>query len=149
MKDSIFHSPYIQEDDMLLKLDQDDASDSQLYKTAWKFHEEITKEEVLVLSVKFDCDGSILTPKQSRAILMRYIYHLIETDERMQQQISFWRACGLVTGQMTPPSPRDTKATLRRLQLPSYLKERLDTIATEHGRYTERGEKWRMVEICR
>ena len=75
---------------------------------------------------------------------------LTETEKKMQTLIAFWRDCGLVTGQRTPPSCYpDPKAKVRQLPMPQYLEERLDAIKKEFGYFTDKGKKLRMIEISR
>jgi hypothetical protein len=75
----------------------------------------------------------------------RYMALLTETEEKMQELITFfWRDCA----QRTPPSYYpDPKAKVRRLPMPQYLEERLDAITAEFGYFTDKGEKLRMIEI--
>ncbi|KAF2184523.1 hypothetical protein K469DRAFT_780819 [Zopfia rhizophila CBS 207.26] len=56
----------------------------------------------------------------------KYVALLRETEKKMQTLLAFWRDCGLVTGQRTPPSSRwhDPKAKVERLPKPQYLKEK-------------------------
>ena len=67
----------------------------------------------------------------------------------MQELVTFWRDCGLITGQRTPSSSEwpDPKAKDRGLKMLAYLKDRLDVIETEFGRFTDKGNKLRLVEI--
>ena len=79
----------------------------------------------------------------------RYIALLRGTEKEMQELVTFWRDCGLITGQRTPPSPQwpDPKANVRGLTMPPYLKDRLDAIETEFGRLTDKGKRLRLIEI--
>lgn len=71
----------------------------------------------------------------------------------MQELVAFWRDCGAITGQKTPPLswwlsswwiPPSSKEPLL---WPSRLKERLDAIRAEFG--SSHGTKPRLIEICR
>lgn len=80
----------------------------------------------------------------------RYIDLLTETEKKMQELVAFWRDCGAITGQRTPPlswwlsSDLDTKEPLL---WPPRLKERLDAINVEFGFHD--GKKLRLIEISR
>ncbi|KAA6412972.1 MAG: hypothetical protein FRX48_02715 [Lasallia pustulata] len=56
-----------------------------------------------------------------------YMADLAETEKRMQLLLTFWRDCGLITGQRTPPSPQwpDPMSKLRGLEWPQYVADRL------------------------
>lgn len=81
----------------------------------------------------------------------RYIALLRGTEKEMQELVTFWRDCGLITGQRTPHSPQwpDPKAKVRGLEMPPYLKDRLDAIETEFGRLTDKGKRLTLIEISR
>ena len=57
----------------------------------------------------------------------RYMADLRETEKKTQALTTFWRDCGLVTGERTPPLPQwpDPKAKLCGKYWPDYLFERL------------------------
>ncbi len=59
----------------------------------------------------------------------RYMADLVEVEKKMQALVAFWKDCGLVTGQRTPPSPElpDPKAKLRGVPWPQYLKDKIKT----------------------
>lgn len=81
----------------------------------------------------------------------KYVGILREMEKKMQALVSFWRGCGLVTGQRTPPSLwwQDPKRRVKRLPKPQYLQERLDAIEAEFGYHSDMGEKLRMIEMSR
>ncbi|MCJ1242375.1 hypothetical protein MMC14_010383 [Varicellaria rhodocarpa] len=78
----------------------------------------------------------------------RYMEDLRETEKKMQTLADFWRGCGLVTGQRTPPSPQwpDPKAKLRGKHWPDYLMEILSAISLGE---IKGGDKRRYIEIAR
>ena len=78
----------------------------------------------------------------------RYMEDLWEIEKKMQALVDFWRGCGLVTGQRTPPSPQwpDPKAKLRGKHWPDYLKARLSAISLGE---IKGGKKRRYIEIAR
>ena len=65
----------------------------------------------------------------------------------MQELVAFWRHCGLITGQRTPPSPQwpNPKAEVRGLEMTAYLKNRLQVIETGFDRLN----KSRLIGITR
>ena len=81
----------------------------------------------------------------------KYVALLREAEEKMQALLAFWRNCGLVTGQRTPPSSwwQDPKAKVKRLPKPQYLENGLDAIKTVFGYFTDKGKKLRMIETSR
>ncbi|KAI4132513.1 MAG: hypothetical protein LQ347_002552 [Umbilicaria vellea] len=81
----------------------------------------------------------------------KYVALLREAVEKMQALVAFWKNCGLVTGQRTPPSSwwQDPKAKVKRLPKPQYLNNGLDAIKTAFGYFTDKGEKLRMIETSR
>ena len=81
----------------------------------------------------------------------KYVALLREAEEKMQALLAFWRNCGLVTGQRTPPSSwwQDPKAKVKRLPKPQYLDNGLDAIKTAFGYFTDKGKKLRMIETSR
>lgn len=83
----------------------------------------------------------------------RYMADLRETEKQMQVLVTFWRNCGLVTGQRTPPSPPwpDPKAKLRGLLRPQYVKDRLEALSMEYQRHKDWNEykKNRFIELTR
>lgn len=83
----------------------------------------------------------------------RYINLLRETEKKMQDLVAFWKDCGLITGQRTPPASwwlsswwRDPDVRVPLLW-PPRLKEKLDAIAAEFGLSSEKGEKLRLIEM--
>ena len=81
----------------------------------------------------------------------KYVALLREAEEKMQALVAFWRNCGLVTGQRTPPSSwwQDPKTKIKRLPKPQYLNNGLDAIKTAFGYSTDKGKKLRMIETSR
>lgn len=83
----------------------------------------------------------------------RYMADLQETEIKMQLLVTFWRDCGLVTGQRTPPSPEwpDPKAKLCGLDRPQYLRDRLQAMSIEYEQIQDRDkyEKSQFIEITR
>ena len=81
----------------------------------------------------------------------KYMVLLRKAEEKMQALIAFWRGCGLITGQRTPPSSwwQDPKTKIRRLPRPQYLNKELDAIKTAFGYSTDQGKKLRMIETSR
>lgn len=81
----------------------------------------------------------------------KYVALLREAEEKMQALLAFWRNCGLVTGQRTPPSSwwQDPKAKVNRLPKPQYLDNVLDAIKIAFGYFTDKGKKLRMIETSR
>lgn len=81
----------------------------------------------------------------------RYVALLTEAEKKMQALVTFWKNCGLVTGQRTPPSSwwQDPKAKAERLPKPQYLKNELDAIATAFGYHDDKGKKLRMIAKSR
>ncbi|KAH8800866.1 hypothetical protein F5884DRAFT_757705 [Xylogone sp. PMI_703] len=81
----------------------------------------------------------------------KYVALLEETEPKMQELVTFWRDCGLITGQRTPPSCwwQDPKAKVKQLLQPQYLTERLKAINTEFGWDSDMAEKLRMIEASR
>ncbi|KAL8937687.1 MAG: hypothetical protein Q9211_003552 [Gyalolechia sp. 1 TL-2023] len=81
----------------------------------------------------------------------RYINLLQETEKKMQELVAFWRDCGAITGQKTPPlswwlsSWWISRSSKEPLLWPSRLEERLDAIMAESpgGGYSK------LIEICR
>ncbi|KAL9123865.1 MAG: hypothetical protein Q9217_006745 [Psora testacea] len=84
---------------------------------------------------------------------IRYIDALRETEKKMQELVAFWRDCGAITGQRSPPLSWWLAPWWERSQgyasflWPPPLKERLDAIEAEIG-YPKR-EKERLIEISR
>lgn len=71
----------------------------------------------------------------------------------MQLLVTFWRDCGLITGQRLPPSPQwpDSNARIRGLDQPQYLKDRLRALSTE-SRQTQDQDKYKksqFIELTR
>ncbi|KAL9119084.1 MAG: hypothetical protein Q9187_004360, partial [Circinaria calcarea] len=62
-----------------------------------------------------------------------YMADLLETEKKMQKLVDFWRDCGLVNGERTPPSPQwpDPKAKLRGKYWPDYLSQRVQALTVE------------------
>jgi len=81
----------------------------------------------------------------------KYVALLREAEKKMQALVTFWKNCGLVTGQRTPPSCwwQDPKAKVERLPKPEYLNNRLDAIKTKFGYLDDKGQKLRMIETSR
>jgi len=81
----------------------------------------------------------------------KYVALLREVEKKMQALVIFWKNCGLVTGQRTPPSYwwQDPKAKVKRLPKPEYLNDRLDAIKTAFGYFEDEGKKLRMIETSR
>ncbi|SLM37656.1 hypothetical protein LPUS_07575 [Lasallia pustulata] len=69
-----------------------------------------------------------------------YMADLSETEKRMQLLLTFWRDCGLITGQRTPPSPQwpDPMWKLRGLEWPQYVADRLLALSDEYNQH----ESW-------
>ncbi|TAQ90810.1 hypothetical protein B7494_g883 [Chlorociboria aeruginascens] len=87
-----------------------------------------------------------------RCTWRRYMDLLKETEKKMQELVAFWRECGLITGQRTPPLSSlwpDPMAKVRRLEMPPYLKDRLSAIEMKFGLLTDRGKMLRLIEISR
>ena len=78
----------------------------------------------------------------------KYVALLKVAETRMQTLVTFWKDCGLVTGQRAPPLCwwQDPKAKAKRLPNPRSLQERLDAINTELGCHSDMGKRLRMIE---
>ena len=74
----------------------------------------------------------------------RYMADLKETGKKMQSLVTFWRDCGLVTGQRTPPSPQwpDPVSETCDPDRPQYLRDRLQALRMEH----EQSQDWEKFE---
>ena len=81
----------------------------------------------------------------------KYVALLKEAEKKMQALVTFWKNCGLITGQRTPPSSwwQDPKAKVMRLPKPQYLNNRLEAIKTAFGYFDDKGKKMRMIETSR
>ena len=81
----------------------------------------------------------------------KYVALLRKAEEKMQALVAFWRNCGLITGQRTPPSSwwQDPETKINRLAKPQYLNKELDAINTAFGHSTDKGKKLRMIETSR
>ena len=82
---------------------------------------------------------------------IKYVALLREAETKMQTLVTFWKNCGLITGQRTPPSSwwQDPKVKVERLPKPQYLNDTLDAIKTEFGYFTDEGKKLRMIAMSR
>ncbi|KAI4206068.1 MAG: hypothetical protein LQ346_001311 [Caloplaca aetnensis] len=80
----------------------------------------------------------------------RYAADLRETESKMQELVSFWRDCKLITGIRTPPSPQwpDPKAKLKGLHWPDYLCQRKEAIRQQFG-FSDEATKRETVEFAR
>ncbi|WEW54639.1 hypothetical protein PRK78_000059 [Emydomyces testavorans] len=85
----------------------------------------------------------------------RYIDLLRETEVKMQELVAFWRDCGAITGERTPPlswwlmSWWENPDHKEPLLWPPYLKERWDAIKAEFPFGSPEGAKLRLIEIAR
>ena len=81
----------------------------------------------------------------------KYVALLRKAEEKIQALVAFWRNCGLITGQRTPPSSwwQDPKTKIERLPRPQYLNKELDAIKAAFGYSTDKGKKLRMIETSR
>ncbi|KAL9013853.1 MAG: hypothetical protein Q9173_001477 [Seirophora scorigena] len=80
----------------------------------------------------------------------RYAADLLETESKMQNLVSFWRDCRLITGTRTPPSPQwpDPKAKVKGLYWPDYLCQKKETIRKQFG-FSDEATKRLTIEFAR
>jgi len=80
-----------------------------------------------------------------------YVALLEKAEDKMKTLVTFWRNCGLVTGQRTLLSSwwKDPKTEMERLFKPQYIQERLDTISRNFGYQSDEGKKLRIIETSR
>lgn len=76
---------------------------------------------------------------------------LIEAEKKMQELVTFWTDCGLVTGHRTSPQCwwQDIKAMTKWLAKPEGMQKRLDAIETDLGYSTDERDKLRCIEMSR
>ena len=81
----------------------------------------------------------------------KYVALLSEMEKSMQALVAFWKNCGLITGQRTPPSCwwQDPKAKVEWLPKPKYLANELDAIIKKFGYEMDEGDKLRMIATSR
>ncbi|KAL8969815.1 MAG: hypothetical protein Q9197_004144 [Variospora fuerteventurae] len=80
----------------------------------------------------------------------RYAADLRETESKMQNLVSFWRDCRLITGIRTPPSPQwpDPKTKVKGLHWPGYLYQRKEAIRRQFG-FSDEATKRLTIEFAR
>ena len=81
----------------------------------------------------------------------KYMAILLEAEKKMQELVTFWTNCGLVTGHRTSPQCwwQDIKAMTKWLPKPEGLQKRLDAIKKDLGYSTDERDKLQFIEMSR